>query len=594
MPSTHAKAALVLIVLGMLAADSAAALEGGQGGIFRRHRGILTTQSTTAAKQGQATDADAKKDDDAKKFVEYYEATVRPLEIEAGRLSWVANVTGKEADFQAKQAAEDKLDLCLADPKRFAELKAIKEGGVHDPLLARQIAVLYLEFLGRQVSPELLKKISAKSNDVEREFNVYRYDVNGKKLTDNDISKILVESHDSKERQAAWEARMSIGRAVLADLKAVVALRNEAARKLGFHNFHAMQLSLSEQSEEQVLKLFDELEGLTREPYRQAKTEIDAALAKNCGIPVDELRPWHYHDVYFSEVPAVLGDLPESIYKPIETLKACREFYEGIGLPIDDVLKRSSLYEQPGKCPHAFETDIDRTGSDVRILVNIVPGREWLATTLHELGHATYSKYLPHTLPYALRVEAHPLTTEGVAMMFERFAQNVDWLQAMGAKVHDPERFRAAAAKLQRNRLLIFARWCQVMFRFERELYANPDQDLNRLWWNLIEKYQDVKRPAGRNEPDFAAKYHFVGAPAYYHNYMLGELFASQVHHALIRSLSPGTNPTGAIYVGNKKAGEFMRERVYSPGLTLDWNQLTRHATGEALNARAFAEDIKQ
>ena len=118
--STHAKAALVLIVLGMLAADSAAALEGGQGGIFRRHRGILTTQSTTAAKQGQATDADAKKDDDAKKFVEYYEATAfRPLEIEAGRLSWVANVTGKEADFQAKQAAEDKLDLCLADPKRF-------------------------------------------------------------------------------------------------------------------------------------------------------------------------------------------------------------------------------------------------------------------------------------------------------------------------------------------------------------------------------------------------------------------------------------------------------------------------------------------
>jgi peptidyl-dipeptidase A len=439
----------------------------------------------------------------------------------------------------------------------------------------------------------LLKKISAKSNAVEREFNVYRYDVNGKKRTDNDISKILVESHDSKERQAAWEARMTIGRAVLADLKAVVALRNEAARKLGFNNFHAMQLTLSEQSEEQVLKLFDELEGLTREPYRQAKAEIDAALAKNYGIPVDQLQPWHYHDVYFSEVPAVLGDLPEAIYKPIDTLKVCREFYDGIGLPIDDVLKRSSLYEQPGKCPHAFETDIDRVGNNVRILVNIVPGREWLATTLHELGHSTYSKYIPHTLPYALRVEAHPLTTEGMAMMFERFAQNVDWLQAIGASVPDPEHFRAAAAKLQRNRLLIFARWCQVMFRFERELYANPDQDLNRLWWDLVEKYQDVKRPAGRNEPDFAAKYHFVGAPAYYHNYMLGELFASQVHHALVHSLSPGTNPAGAIYVGNKKAGKFMRERVYSPGVTLDWNQLTRHATGEELNAKAFAEDIK-
>ena len=78
----------------------------------------------------------------------------------------------------------------------------------------------------------------------------------------------------------------------------------------------------------------------------------------------------------------------------------------------------------------------------------------------------------------------------------------------------------------------------------------------------------------------------------YYHNYMLGELFASQVHHALIHAVLPGTNPAGAIYVGNKKAGEFMREKVYAPGLMLDWNQLTRHATGEELNAKAFAEDI--
>jgi peptidyl-dipeptidase A len=575
-----------LALLVAMAADSAAAQERGRGIFNKRHRAVTAPQ-TTAAPHDQSADSEAKR------FIEYYEATVRPLEIAASQASWTANVSGKEADFEKKQAAEDALDLCLADAKRFAELKAIKGAGVRDPALARQIAVIYLEYLGRQVPPELLKKISAKSNAVERAFNVYRYDVAGKKLTDNDISRILVESHDPAERQAAWEARKTIGRAVLPDLKAVIALRNEAARKLGFKNFHAMQLYLGEQSDEQVLKLFDELDELTREPYRKAKTEIDAALAKTYGIKVEDIRPWHYHDPYFAEVPAVLGDLPESIYKPIDTLKVCHEFYEGIGLPIDDVLKRSSLYEQPGKCPHAFETDIDRQGDNVRILVNIVPGREWLATTLHELGHASYSKYVPRTLPYALRTEAHPLCTEGVAMMFERCGQNVDWLQAMGANVPSPERFRAAAAKLQRNRLLIFARWCQVMFRFERELYANPDQDLNRLWWDLCEKYQFLKRPAGRDEPDFAAKYHLVGAPAYYHNYMLGELFASQVHRALIAAVMPATNPAGAVYVGNQRAGQFMRDRVYGPGLTLDWNELTRHATGEQLNAKAFAEDIK-
>ena len=93
-----------------------------------------------------------------------------------------------------------------------------------------------------------------------------------------------------------------------------------------------------------------------------------------------------------------------------------------IGLPVDDLLRRSDLYEKQGKSPHAFCTDIDRSG-DVRILVNISPCKQWLATTLHELGHAVYSsnKFL-RNMPYVLRTEAHSLVTEGVAMMFERLA----------------------------------------------------------------------------------------------------------------------------------------------------------------------------
>lgn len=536
--------------------------------------------------------AAAENDARAQRFVEQYEATVRPLEIKAARAYWAANVTGKEEDFQKKQEAEEKVELALADPQRFAELKAIKEGGVAAPLLSRQIAVLYLEYLGKQVDPELLKKMLAKSNAVERAFNVFRPKVAGKELTDNDIRRILRESADSAERRAAWEAGKKVGPVVVADLKELVGLRNQVARKLGFTNYHAMQLYLGEQNEEQVIKLFDELDGLTRARFHEAKAEIDAALAKRCGITVAELRPWHYHDPFFQEVPAVLGTLPGTVYKPLDPVKLSREFYEGIGLPVDDVLGRSDLYEKPGKNPHAFSIDVDREG-DVRILENVVPGREWLNTTLHELGHAVYSKNVPRSLPYALRTDAHPLCTEGVAMMFERFGQNVNWLVAMGAKVPEPERFRAAAARLQRNRLLVFSRWCQVMFRFERELYRDPDQDLNRRWWELVEKYQEVKPLAGRDEPDYASKYHLVGAPVYYHNYMMGEMFASQVHHALVRAVLSGTRPAGAEYVGKKAAGDFMRQRVFQPGLSLTWNELTRHATGEGLSPKAFAADLE-
>ena len=549
---------------------------------------VMAIFSVPAAALGADRDNDAR----AKSFVAHYNDTVRPLEIAAARAFWTANVTGKEEDFQKKQEAEEKLELRLSNPAEFAELKAVKQGGVSDPIVAREIAVLYLEYLAKQVDPVLLKKMLAKSNTVERAFNVFRPKVGGKPLTDNDIRQVLRESRDSAERRAAWEAGKKVGPVVVGDLMELVALRNESARKLGFKDYHVMQLYCGEQSQEQVLALFDQLDELTRQPFHEAKAEIDAALAKSYGIGAAELQPWHYHDPFFQEAPAVLGELPESVYKPLDPVKICREFYAGIGTPIDDVLKRSSLYEQPGKNPHAFSIDIDRHG-DIRVLENIVPGREWLATTLHELGHANYSKNVGSSLPYVLHTDAHALCTEGVAMMFERFAQNVDWLRAFGAEVSDPQRFRTAAAKLRRNRLLVFSRYCQVMFRFEMELYGNPRQDFNRLWWDLVEKYQEIRRPAGRNEPDFASKYHLIGAPVYYHNYLLGEMFASQVHHALVREVLPGVSPGGAIYVGNPAAGKFMKQRVFQPGLTLNWNDLTRHATGAPLNPQALAEDLK-
>jgi peptidyl-dipeptidase A len=192
-----------------------------------------------------------------------------------------------------------------------------------------------------------------------------------------------------------------------------------------------------------------------------------------------------------------------------------------------------------------------------------------------------------------LRLESHILTTEGVAMMFERLSKRGAFLEKMGIKVADRKAFDEAGAKTLRYRLLIFSRWCQVMLRFEKGMYENPDQDLSKLWWDLVEKYQLVKRPPGRSAPDYASKIHIVSAPVYYHNYMMGELFASQLHHAIVRDLYDKADPNTVIYVDNRKVGDFMRKKVFAPGRTLSWNALTEFATGEPLKAKAFAADFK-
>jgi len=549
--------------------------------------GMITMTSTTVFALDSAVGDDA-----AAKFIASHEKDVRPLEIAVGLAWWTANTTGRDEDFAAKVEAQNRLDAALANKERFAQLKGVKEGKITDPLLRRQIEILYLIYVEKQVDPELLQRITAKANEIEKTFNVYRAKSGDRQLADSEVRKILKESRDSAERQRVWESSKGVGQAVEQDLRQLVLLRNEAARKLGYKDYHAMQLSLNEQNQDEVLRLFDKLDELTREPFAAAKREIDAKLSLNYGIDVDELRPWHYHDPFFQESPAIFDVNLDGVFASADILALCRKFYSGIGLPIDDVIARSDLYEKPGKSPHAFCTDIDREG-DVRVLANIVPNEYWMGTMLHELGHSVYSsKNIPRSVPYVLRSDAHILCTEGVAMMFERFSKNGNWLVQMGVAVPDPAGYTATGLKMRRNQLLIFSRWCQVMLRFEKSMYADPQQNLNKLWWDLVEKYQLLKRPAGRDAPDYASKIHVVSAPAYYHNYMMGQLFACQVHRAIARDVLKADNPAQAFYTDNKQVGEFMKTRVFAPGRSLSWNELTKHATGEELNPAAFAAEF--
>src|SRR6185295_10504748 len=129
------------------------------------------------------------------------EATIRPLEKASNLAWWNANISGKDEDFKAKESAQNKLDEALSDRARFAELKAIKGSTLLDAILRREIDVLYLMYLEKQVDPDLLKKITAKANAIEQAFNVFRAKVGGKEMTDSEVRKVLKESKDSAQRK---------------------------------------------------------------------------------------------------------------------------------------------------------------------------------------------------------------------------------------------------------------------------------------------------------------------------------------------------------------------------------------------------------
>ena len=269
------------------------------------------------------------------------------------------------------------------------------------------------------------------------------------------------------------------------------------------------------------------------------------------------------------------------------------KFFGDLGLPIEEIVARSDLYEREGKNQHAFCTDIDRAG-DVRTLCNIKPTASWMDTMLHEQGHAVYSVAIDRSLPFNLRDSAHILTTEGIAMLIGSLASNPTWL--IGYAGADPARVaevERAILEQRRREQLIFARWTMVMLNFEKSMYEDPDQDLNTLWWDLVERFQHVQRPPDRDRPDWAAKPHFTIAPVYYHNYMLGELFAAQLRHVLA-DMVDHQGPTATLsFNGRKQFGKFLKEKVFEPGRSVPWPEFVKNVTGEDLTARHFAQEVQ-
>lgn len=528
-------------------------------------------------------------------FINSHLEKLKPLSKEANLVSWKAETTGDPDDYEKLSTLRLQISKIYTNSQEYEYLKNLKGSGeIKDPLLVRQLDRLYWSYLKNQIDPELLKQTIDLSTEISKKFNTFRGTIGNREVTANEIKDILKVETDSEKRKDAWQASKQVGPVVAKDIIRLVKLRNQAAKSLGFGSYHSLSLATREQSVEELDSIFDELFEKTNEPFAKLKNELDGILAANCNISITELRPWHYHDPFFQETPMVYELDLDNFYEDKDVVELSRDFYAGIGLPVESILEKSDLYERDGKCPHAFCTDIDRTG-DVRILCNVRNNEGWMETMLHELGHGVYDKYNNLEVPYLLRQPTHAFTTEAVAMFFGRLSRNPAWMQTM-LGISDVERaeIEEVGSKYNQLKQLIFARWAMVMYNFEKQLYADPDQDLNSLWWDLVEKYQFIKSPAGHNEPDWASKIHIASTPCYYHNYMLGELLASQWHNYIVRNVFELNSERGVCFAEDKRVGDYFRKQVLEAGAVYHWNEMIQKSTGEKLTTKYFVEQFVQ
>ncbi|MEA2477766.1 MAG: peptidyl-dipeptidase [Actinomycetota bacterium] len=521
-------------------------------------------------------------------MVEDLQERIQAIEVEFHRAYWDSQIEASAEHDRARAQLELELRKLKGDPEALAAVQQALATELHEPVLRRELEVLRLSLTGNQMDEGQRAALVELSTQVESEFAAYRPEIEGRRYTDNELIEILKESDDVPLRKRAWEASKEVGTVVAGRVLEIVRLRNEAARDLGFDDYYRMSLSLQEFDEAWLFGILDELEHLTDGPFRRWKSALDDNLRRRFGT--EDIHPWHYADPFFQALPADGSVSLDSHLAELSASDLALRTFAAWGIDVSRMLEVSDIYPKENKCQHAFCLDIDRSGKDVRVLANVVPGEHWVEVMLHESGHAAYDMSVSPDLPYLLRRAAHTFVTEAIAISSGRLARDPEWLTTIAqldgdavASIAD-ELVRATAAHS-----LLFARWGLVMTHFERALYSDPEGDLDALWWELVERFQLVDVPADVKDEKrpgrWASKIHLAVAPVYYHNYLLGEMLASQLRNTIEQQCGG--------FVANADAGRWLVEKIFARGSEASWDHIVEDATGRPLSAADLAEQLQ-
>lgn len=511
-------------------------------------------------------------------FLDLFVPKVRQKSKNVNLATWILETTGSKDAAGLKAELETELRLLFNNKGDFDKLTTWdKDPSITDPLLKRELNVLIRTFKPNLIPKDLLEKIAQEEANLSLLYSNFRPQIKGKSLSENDIREILKNESSVQIRKDTWNASKQIGKVLAPNIIKLVHLRNEAASTLGYKDYFTMQLELQEVDERWLFETLDRLAEDSEKAYLKIVDEIHTSAAKRFNVTKETIGPWAWAEPFCQEDPLDAKELDQLILK-IDILETVKKFYQSMGLNVEDILNRSDNFERPGKNQHAFCIHIDREG-DVRTLNNIKPTIKWMETVLHELGHAVYELGFDSKLPWLLKEPPHMITTEAIALLMGRQAYRINSLEKLvGAE--KKSLMEKAEVSLKRKQL-IFSRWVLVMTCFERELYLNPNQNLNHLWWEMVAKFQKIKSDGSSHKCDWAAKYHIGLAPVYYFSYLLGELFASSLEEKF----------SGA---HSEKIGKFLQEKVFKPGNQLNWNSLIEKAIGKKLTAEAWLKQFAE
>ena len=490
---------------------------------------------------------------------------------------WNFYINSNDENLKALNEASDKMTYLYKDINLYEKLKKIKENEnqltKNEKKQLENLIKVFREVLETGTDLKELRNIE---NEISKKYNNYKPQIKGKQTSKPEITKILETEKNTEIREKAYLANIKGADLIAEDLRKFVIKRNEYAKKQGYSDYFEYKLKEEfDVDSEELYKLLDDV-------YIKTKDEIKKVLEKEKNelkefFGTEKLESYHY-GLLMDKIPD--RKVNSYIKNKEQIFDISKKTYENMGYDIDRYLEEEKLkldlYPRENKNTHGFSFDID-AGKDARILANLTNNMESLRVLNHEMGHSVYTLDISRDLPY-LNQTTYPAVTEAVAMMMEDLQKRENIL-----KDTVPADLLEEYKQTFKETELKFLTKALIQINFEKEMYKNPNQDLKKLWHDMKVKYK-LRDESEKLDNEWATIPHYLSYPAYYQNYFRAAIMKAQMYNYLKSQLGNITE--------NSKTAEFLKEKLFKFGTSLEENELIKNMTGKKLSVNDFINSV--
>lgn len=496
-----------------------------------------------------------KNEQELAQYLDQHEEQLEQLSTQIGELSF-QRYLDKKPNPQLVELQKRRGRMSL-DPD-FHRTMAEWKDRVEEPTLRRRVEVWNLQCLQSKVTahPEVMGLVQ-KIDDV---IVSHKYKFGNDRIELGQVRNMIKADPNQENRKLAWQAYQELSELVEQDMLELFKLRNKLAQELGYETYVDLVLHGAGMTKKEVKAILTQLTDETQSHYQ----DIIAQGAQKLGLQT--IQPW---DVQFI-LDQQAGDTAQAF--PRDKLQdSVHAWAEEMGYDLKALGFEMVFTDIPynGLCMSIGK-------NNVKVLGNPKDGYSYYRTSFHEMGHALHGLLKNEQLHYGLRREPS-VFNEGMAETFGYITHHPAWIKSFGLGDEEVKQILQGAVGPQ----YFYLRQRTAFCLFEFAAYEALDQDLNKLMAKTEQAIMGVEYDETLR---WAANAWYVNFPVYWQNYVLADVIASQIHHAL-------EDKFGSLY-DTKEAVEHVVDCYIKNGASIPWQEKIVHGTGHALQADALIKDL--